>query len=274
MSDHTEWKAREEFARAIAREASALILEYYQNEGLSVELKGDESPVTVADRGAEELLRDRIGKQFPDDGVLGEEFGETGGRNEFRWILDPIDGTMSFVHGVPLFGTLIGLEAGDEAVMGVCRIPALDEAAWATRGQGTWWQTGNDEPRRARVTDTRRLDQAMFSYTALELFDQNHVRPTFDAIHRRCHVSRAWGDCYGHLLVATGRCDLMVDPVMNVWDTAPLLPILQEAGGHFIDWTGRATIRGGNGISVNAHLKDELLQIISECGGPEEDRPA
>jgi histidinol-phosphatase len=273
MSDHTEWKAREEFALAIAREASALILSHYQSTGLNVELKGDESPVTVADRGAEELLRDRIGKQFPDDRVLGEEFGETGGRNDFRWILDPIDGTMSFVHGVPLFGTLIGLEAGDEAVMGVCRIPALDEVAWATRGQGTWWQTGKGQPRRASVTDTRRLDQAMFSYTAVELFDQYHVRPAFDAIHRRCHDSRAWGDCYGHLLVATGRCDLMVDPIMNVWDAAPLLPILQEAGGHFIDWNGRATIRGGNGISVNAHLKHELLQIIDECGGPPQDTP-
>lgn len=272
MSD--EWKAREEFALEIAREASALILRFYQNADLAVELKGDESPVTAADRGAEELLRDRIGKQFPDDSIVGEEFGETAGRNGYRWILDPIDGTMSFVHGVPLFGTLIGLEANDEPVMGVCRIPALDEVAWATRGHATWWQTGTGEPRRAQVSGTERLDQAMFSFTAIELFGQNGVRPAFDAVLQRCRDSRGWGDCYGHLLVATGRADLMIDPIMNVWDTAPLLPILQEAGGHFLDWTGRATIRGGNGISVNDHLKDELMWVIAEHGVALADRGA
>lgn len=268
MTDASEWKAREEFALAIAREASALILRFYQNADLAVELKGDESPVTAADRGAEELLRDLISREFPDDGILGEEHGETPGRNSYRWILDPIDGTMSFVHGVPLFGTLIGLEAEDEPVMGVCRIPALDEVAWATRGHGTWWQTGSDEPQRARVSETGSLDQAMFSYTAIELFDQLGVRGAFDTVLNCCRDSRGWGDCYGHLLVATGRADLMIDPVMSIWDTAPLLPILQEAGGHFLDWKGRATIRGGNGISVNNRLKDELMQVIAEHGGP------
>ena len=174
MADSSEWRAREEFALVIAREASVLILNYYQNADLVVDLKGDESPVTAADRGAEELLRDRISKQFPEDAILGEEFGESAGRNDFRWILDPIDGTMSFVHGVPLFGTLIGLEDGDEAVMGVCRIPALDEVAWATRGTGDVVADSATANRgQASVSNTARLDQAMFSYTALELFDQN-----------------------------------------------------------------------------------------------------
>jgi histidinol phosphatase-like enzyme (inositol monophosphatase family) len=261
-----EISRRLEFAVDAARRASELILRYYQNPDLAIELKSDESPVTAADRGAEQLLRELIDGAFPQDGVLGEEFGESRGTSGFRWILDPVDGTKSFVHGVPLFGTLIGLELGAECVAGVGRLPALDEVVYAARGTGAWWQRGRGEPQRARVRETRTLQGALFSYTAVELFDQQGRRPAFEAILAACGASRAWGDCYGHLLVATGRVDVMADPIMNVWDAAPLLPILQEAGGVFMDWEGRATIYGGNGISVTASLRNEVLAVIHKRG--------
>lgn len=262
----TELQDRLAFAVHAAREASRLILGYYQHAELAVELKGDRSPVTAADRRAEELLRNEIARSFPQDGILGEEFGEQTGSSGYRWILDPVDGTQSFVHGVPLFGTLIGLERGDQPVLGVCRIPALDEVVYAAQGGGAWWQRGDGAPLRARVSTTSRLDQALFSYTAVELFDQQQRRGAFEAFVRACHATRAWGDCYGHLLVATGRADLMADPVMNIWDAAPLLPILKEAGGAFIDWSGTETIRGGSGISVNAQLKDAVIEILARSG--------
>jgi histidinol phosphatase-like enzyme (inositol monophosphatase family) len=267
MSENdNEIRRRLEFAVDAARSAGELILRYYQNPELAVELKADESPVTAADRGAEQLLRELIGKEFPHDGVLGEEFGESRGTSGFRWILDPVDGTRSFVHGVPLFGTLIGLELGAECVAGVGRLPALDEVVYAARGTGAWWQRGGGPPMHALVRQTRTLKEALFSYTAVELFDQQGRRPAFEALLAACAASRAWGDCYGHLLVATGRVDVMADPIMNVWDAAPLLPILQEAGGVFVDWEGRGTICGGSGISVTASLRDEVLAVIHARG--------
>lgn len=263
MSDNSvEIRSRLDFAVDAARRAGELILRYYQNPDLAIELKADESPVTAADRGAEQLLRELISAAFPDDGVLGEEFGESKGTSVFRWILDPVDGTKSFVHGVPLFGTLIGLELGADSVVGVCRIPAMDEVVYASRGAGAWWQRGEAVPVAAHVRETKTLREALFSFTAVELFDQSQRRSEFDALVAACGGSRGWGDCYGHLLVATGRVDVMADPIMNVWDAAPLLPIVQEAGGVFMDWEGRPTIYGGNAISVTSSLKDEVLAVI------------
>jgi histidinol-phosphatase len=253
---------RLDFALRAAREAQSLILRYYQNADLAVDLKGDLSPVTAADRGAEELIRRWIEQSFPADGVLGEEFGERAGSSGFRWILDPVDGTKSFVHGVPLFGTLIGLEHNDRPVLGVCRLPALDEVVYAAEGSGAWWQRGDATPTQAHVTNTSDLSKALLSYTSLEWFDKLQRRATLEELVKSCQTSRAWGDCYGHILVATGRADLMVDPIMNIWDCAPLVPILKEAGGAYIAWTGEETIRGGDGISVNAHLRSAVLDIV------------
>ena len=255
---------RLDFALRAAREAQSLILRYYQNADLAVDLKGDLSPVTSADRGAEELIRKLIEREFPDDGILGEEFGEQTGNSGFRWILDPVDGTKSFVHGVPLFGTLIGMEHDGRAVLGVCRLPALDEVVYAAEDSGAWWQRGDAPPTRAQVSTTGRLEDALFSFTAVELFDQLGRRPTFDAFVDACNATRAWGDCYGHVLVATGRADVMCDPVMNIWDCAPLLPILKEAGGAFIDWTGAETISGGDGISMNANLRSAVVELVRQ----------
>ena len=143
---------RLELALASAREAGRSTLEYFRSADLSVELKRDDSPVTIADRQAEKLLRERIAARFPDDAVLGEEFGEAPGTSGFRWILDPIDGTKSFIHGVPLYGTLVGVEHQGRPVLGVIYMPALDECAYAARGEGSWYTRGESAPQPARVS--------------------------------------------------------------------------------------------------------------------------
>lgn len=263
-NDHTDLQPRLEFALDVARTASELILSYYQSEQLVVETKRDTSPVTEADRGAEQLLRREIHKHFPGDGVLGEEFGEAASSNGFRWILDPVDGTKSFVHGVPLFGTLIGLERRDRVVLGVCRFPALDEVVYATEGRGAWWQTSAGDPRRARVSTVSKMSEALFCVTTISGWERIGRYEAFERLRSSVQLTRGWGDCYGHALVATGRADVMVDPMMNAWDAAPFLPILQEAGGHFLDWNGRPSIHSGNGLSVNAVLKDSVLNVLRD----------
>jgi len=260
--DKADRQKRLEFALQMAQKASLLILKYYQHHDLQVDIKHDRSPVTEADRGAELLMREEIEQQFPDDGILGEEFESKPSQNGCQWILDPIDGTKSFIHGVPLFGTLIGLEVDGEMEVGVCRFPALDEVVYAANGSGTWWQIGNNAPFQAKVSTVSNISQALFCTTTLTGWQAIGQRDTLDRLMDATGLSRGWGDCYGHILVATGRADLMVDPELNAWDAAALVPILQEAGGHFIDWNGQPSIRSGNGLSVNDRLKTKALELL------------
>lgn len=259
----TDLASRLDFAVALSAEVGELILRYFDDPELAVERKRDETPVTVADRQAEQLIRDRVAETWPGDGVLGEEFDETAGTSGFRWILDPIDGTKSFIHHVPLFGTLIGLEHEGQMVAGVCRMPALDEVVFAGVGLGAWWQHGAAEPQEARVSTVGRLDEALFCTTTITGWRTTGRQETFDRLCAASGLVRGWSDCYGHLLVATGRADVMVDPEMNTWDAAALLPILQEAGGHFVTLDGRAVVDGGNGLSVNAEIRDAVLKVIA-----------
>lgn len=246
-----------------AVQAQELILKYYQNEDLVVEDKADESPVTVADRGAEELLREIIGKAFPDDGILGEEFPETPGKNGYRWILDPIDGTKSFVHGVPLFGTLIGIEYEKQALVGVCRFPALDEVVYAAKGSGAWWKKRDAEPVPARVSDCESLSGACLCTTNVARWIENGWEQAYSKLCSEVKLTRGWGDCFGHMLVATGRAEIMVDPILSPWDAAALLPIVEEAGGEYVDRDGVASIYTGSGISVVPALKQTILERLS-----------
>jgi len=265
MLPQTEFERRLNLARAAALDAGRLILGYYQSATLTVDRKRDSSPVTIADREAEELLRKGISREFPDDAVLGEEFGESAGTSGYRWILDPLDGTKSFIHGVPLFGTLIGVEFENQCVVGVCHFPALNETAWGAKGLGAWWQPAGGEPRPARVSAVSSLSEALFCFTTVQGFARIGRQDAFDALISGCRLARGWGDCYGHVLVATGRAEVMVDPLMNVWDAAALIPIIEEAGGHFMDWNGAATAHSGNGISVNAKLRDSVLRITKRA---------
>lgn len=263
MSDSPlpDLRPRLDFALDMARVAETIILSHYQ-QGVAIEKKRDSSPVTIADRSAEEAIRAGIAKSFPTDGVLGEEFGETAGTSGFRWILDPLDGTKSFIHGTPLFGTLIGLEFAGRCVLGVCHFPVLGETAWGAKGLGSWFRKGNEAPRRSQVSQIDRLEDALFCFTTVQGFGRIGRPDAFTTFVDRCGLARGWGDCYGHVLVATGRAELMVDPLMNPWDIAALVPIVEEAGGAFLSWNGaKGDHTAGNGISVNGQLAEAVLGV-------------
>jgi histidinol phosphatase-like enzyme (inositol monophosphatase family) len=262
MSDSAAIDDRLQQALAVSEQAERLVMSYYQDAALRVDLKADQSPVTAADRGAEELLRAELLKAFPDDAVLGEEFGETPGGSGYRWILDPVDGTKSFVHGVPLFGMLIGLQFRGDPVAGICRLPALGEMVYARRGGGAFWQRGSAAPERARVSQTAQLSEALCCFTALEGFAEISRMDVPARLSGACRLSRGWGDCYGHVLVASGRADVMIDPLLAEWDASALIPIVEEAGGVFMDWTGRRTAVGGNGVSTTPALKSSVLKLL------------
>ena len=261
-ASQTDLRSRLEFALKVAKEASGVILPYYQNPDLEVERKRDTSPVTEADKKAELLIRDRLATAFPDDAILGEEFPDKVGTTGFRWILDPIDGTKSFIHGVPLFGTLIGVEFEERCVVGVARFPALDEVAYAAQGSGAWWQIGSGQPRQVRVSSVTQLSEATFCMTNPSRWLAMGKQHVLEGLMSSVQLARGWGDCYGHILVATGRAEVMIDPAMNAWDAAALVPIIQEAGGHYVDWNGKPTIYSGNGLSVVPGLKDEILRRL------------
>jgi histidinol-phosphatase len=254
--DQTELGELLEFAVGLARGAGDITLRYFR-QPFTPERKADGSFVTQADREAERFIRARLEEEFPHDAVLGEEEGSRAGSSGRQWIIDPIDGTYSFVHGVPFYGVLIGLEIAGEACLGVVNLPALDEMVYAARGAGCYW---NDT--RARVSATSTLADALLLATDFGTCAQYGFGEAARSLERSAGARRTWGDCYGHVLVATGRAEVMLDPVMNVWDCAPLLPILEEAGGTFTDWNGARTIRGGNAISTNGLLLDEVRSHV------------
>ena len=246
-----------QFAVEIGRGAGEITLDYFRKDP-ATETKFDGSYVTIADRHAESYLREEIGKRYPDDGVLGEEELEQRGLSGRRWIVDPIDGTFSFVHGVPFYGVLIALEIEGEPVLGVVNMPALGEIVYAAKGEGCFL---NGEP--AMVSSTSKLKDALLLSTDFTTCSQYGFGDAAESLQKGAKASRTWGDCYGYVLVATGRADVMLDPVMNLWDCAPLLPIMEEAGGTFTDWHGVRTISGGNSIATNGILFEEVMKIIS-----------
>lgn len=267
MSSPTaETTARLQLAIDAAREAGRITLEHFRRDDLEVQRKGDDSPVTVADRRAEQHLRGRIAEAFPKDGVLGEEFPEQPGTSPFRWILDPIDGTKSFIHGVPLYGTLVGVEHAGQPVVGLIRIPALDECVYAATGQGAWYVAGDQAPRPARVSDCPRLAEGLFLTSEVSNFGRLGRRDVYQRLEAAARLSRSWGDCYGYLMVATGRAEVMVDPVAAVWDLAALQPVIEEAGGTFSDWQGRRTVHSGQSVATNGRIHDEVLGLIGGRG--------
>ena len=245
-----------EFATELAYLAGRVTLRYFQTD-VGVELKEDHSPVTIADRSAERLMREMIEQKYPHHSILGEEEGETRPGASFRWILDPIDGTKSFVAGVPMYTVLVGLEREGEPVVGAVAIPPSNELISAATGQGCLWNG-----RRARASTTRELSQAVISTTDVQHMYENNKGPAFDRLRNRARMVRGWGDAYGHMLVATGRIDVMLDALMSPWDCAALVPILQESGATFTDWNGVTTIYGGNAVSTNGFLYEQVMQTI------------
>jgi len=246
-----------EFSVEIARTAGDITLKYFRRQP-ETHKKTDGSFVTIADREAEAYLRQAILKRFPDDGVVGEEEEERSGSSGRRWIIDPIDGTFAYVHGVPLFGVLIGLEVEGDYSLGVINIPVLEEMVYAAKGVGCF---SNGTP--ARVSATANLEDALLLCTDFPACDRYGFGVAANAFQQRAKTSRTWGDCYGYVLVATGRADVMLDPVMNLWDCAALLPIMEEAGGTFTDWRGTRTAAAGNAVATNGVLFNEVMGVIS-----------
>jgi len=221
-----------------------------------VESKPDLTPVTEADRDAERMIRERLARERPADAVVGEEYGETGSGSR-RWILDPIDGTVSYARGVPIWATLIALEVDGVMRVGVASAPALRRRWWAARGEGAF-----ADGRPIRVSEVAAVDDALLCYTSGRSFDQYALGDQFRALAKRCWAARGFSDFWGHVLVAEGSADISVEPVMNLWDNAPLQVILEEAGGRFTDLDGVARSDGGNALSTNGRLHDEALAAL------------
>ena len=254
----TEVRELLDFATDLALEAGELTLEYY---GAVVEhdAKGDGSPVTIADKEAERLIRGRVEKRYPSHSILGEEYGESNAGARVRWILDPIDATRSFMRGVPLYGVLIGIEVEGGAAVGVAHFPPLRETVAAGKGLGCTW---NQKP--CRVSPVTRIEQAVVCTTDVERILGRAEGAGGRRLQQQCAFSRTWGDCYGHALVATGRIEAQVDPVMAPWDAGPFLTIVTEAGGRFTTLEGEATLHGGSGVSTNGHLHDFVLAELAK----------
>ena len=239
-----------------ARIAGAVAMRHYRSSFV-VETKADGSPVSIADREAETAVREWIGRRFPGDGIEGEEFGVALTDARRKWIIDPIDGTKTFVRGVPLWGTLIAIIEGTDVLAGAIFCPAVDEMVAAAPGEGAWWNGA-----RCCVSTVDRIDRATVLTSSDYRPGDEARRDAWRELSDRASVSRTWGDCYGYLLVATGRADVMADPRMAVWDAAPLLPIIEEAGGVFTDWSGARTVFGGSAIATNAALSDETRALL------------
>ncbi len=253
------------FAKGLAHRAGKITLGYY-NKGIQHKLKSDQSPVTAADKAAEEFIRGEIEKKYPTHAIVGEEYGESpsprgrGDRGEvgnpFRWIIDPIDGTKSFIKGVPFYSVLIGLEIEGVSRVGAVCFPALDEVLYAADGLGAWVNG-----KRVHVSDVKEMKKAVFCYTSWSGFRTHKRLDVFENLHRDCFFGRGWGDAYGYALVATGRAEIMLDPKVELWDVAPYPPIFREAGGFFGSWEGEEGHTHGDGFAVNAALKRKVLKM-------------
>ena len=231
-------------------------LKYFKKD-FEVISKADDSPVTIADRETEQIIREEILKRYPYHGIIGEEFGTTNEYSHIQWVLDPIDGTKSFIHGVPFYTTLIGIMIDNEPLVGVINAPALNVICAGAVGHGA---TFNGKP--CQVRDTAELKDCTFLVTEIRSFQECGMEAQFQELMAKTKLHRTWGDAYGHMMVAIGRADIMFDPILNIWDAAALLPVLKEAGGIFSDTSGEETIHTGNGYSTSRLLYPQVQAIF------------
>ena len=258
---------RLEAALAATQLAAAETLRWFGSSRLEVERKADASPVTQADRAAEAILRRELLAAFPADAFLGEESGAAAGSSGYEWIVDPIDGTKSFVRGVPLYATLVGCRHDGRGVLGVIAIPALDEVAYATLGGGAWHRRGMAAAVSARVSTRSALSEALVCSSDFVDFGrwsggETNGRAARERLDAAAGLVRTWGDGYGYLLVATGRAEVMIDPRLNPWDAAAVEVVVAEAGGRFSDWHGRPRIDSGDGLATNGLVHAEVLASL------------
>ncbi len=257
---NADWRSRYQKALEITRAAGQVALQYFDTP-LKVDLKGDQSPVTIADRETEMTLRQGLEQAFPGDGFLGEEFGETPNSTGFRWILDPIDGTRAFVRGIPLWATLVGLEYRGELIAGIVDAPALGHTYHALRGNGAYRNT-----RKISVSDQSDLSRAILFYSSLAWFLKANKEKEFTELVRRTEKQRGYGDWYGFLLVAQGSGEIMIEHGVHAWDVAGILPIVEEAGGRMTAWNGKFELFAPDVIATNGKLHEQVLAIVHGKG--------
>jgi histidinol phosphatase-like enzyme (inositol monophosphatase family) len=243
-------------AAELARLTGDIALRHYRTR-LDVETKSDGSPVTIADRAAETAAREWVERFFPADGILGEEFGVERPEAARRWVIDPIDGTKSFVHGSPMWGSLVALCEGETVLAGAAYFPAVGEMLAAAPGAGCWWNGA-----RCSVSAVNTMQHATVLTTDDRFRERRDCRAGYERIADAAGLSRTWGDCFGYLLVATGRAEVMLDSILSPWDGAALQPIIEEAGGVFTDWSGRRTAFGGSAVATNAALSDAVRSLL------------
>jgi histidinol-phosphatase len=258
-----DWRTRYDLAVEAADRAAEIAAGYFPEGDPAdftphVEWKLDRSPVTAGDRAGEAFLRNRIINAFPNDAFLGEEFGEKPGDSGYRWIVDPIDGTRNFMRGMPLWGTLVGLEYRGEAIAGAAAMPSLGHSYRALRGDGAY-----RDSRRLHVSDTASLGDAVLACSSLSGFFKAGREAQFMELVRRTQRQRAFGNFYGFVLIAEGAADVMVEQGLHIWDIAAVAPIIEEAGGRFTDWDGRATVHRPDVVASNGKLHDESLRILN-----------
>ena len=258
MSANVKISSLLEAASALASHAASVARRHYGKD-IRIEVKGDGSPVTIADREAEQAARAWLQQRFPDDGIQGEEFDDEKPDAKRRWIIDPIDGTKAFVRGVPLWGTLIACCEGEHVLAGAACYPVVDELIAAAPGEGCWWNNT-----RTVVSTVSDLSNATALTTDQRFLERPSRGTNWRELTARVGVARTWGDCYGYLLVATGRAEIMVDDRMNPWDAAAFQPIIEEAGGVFTSWRGIKTAFGGDVIATNGALDSEVRAILGD----------
>lgn len=245
-----------DFTTSLAYRAGRITLGYF-NTGIRPDFKADDSPVTAADRASEEFIRGEIERAYPGHAIVGEEFGESAGQGQFfRWIIDPIDGTKSFMRGVPMYAVLIGLEVEGVIRVGAAYFPALDEMLCAADGLGAWWNG-----RRAHVSEVDSFERACVCYTDAKDI-QRRDSALWGRLSSTAYMLRGWSDAYTYLAVATGRAEMGLDPYLKVWDCAPFPVILREAGGFYGSWAGEEGHTFGEALACNAALKPQVLELM------------
>ena len=245
------------FIQTLAQKSGDVIRHYYLSADLGVEFKADRSPVTRADREAEAIMRDLIRKSYPEHGIVGEEFGAENESAEFSWILDPIDGTISFTSGCPLFGTLIGLLHEGAPILGAIHNPVLDRLCIGDNGE----TRVNGKSLKMRPVD--RLADAVLLATDIANIARYQQKDGFERLLAKTHLFRTWGDCYGYLLLVSGGADIMLDPVLKPWDLMPIIPIIRGAGGAITAWSGEDILSADSCVAANRSIHRQVIKVLN-----------
>jgi len=244
------------FSKQLAFASGEVIKKFFQSK-IDVHFKEDQTPITIADREAESVMRRMIREKYPDHGIMGEEFEAENPNREYQWLLDPIDGTKNFVAGTPLFGSLITLLRCGKPILGVIHNPILGDVLVGD-GKHTWLNDVIVGVRKCNV-----IEDATLLTTSHWSVWRHRNGQAFEALSRKVEMYRTWGDCYGYYLVATGYADIMIDPAMYLWDIAPLIPIIRGAGGVITDYYGKEPLGGEGAVATAGDLHENVIKALS-----------